>query len=116
MDDAEELGPGLLAAFAALPDTVAGTGGGIRWLPFWCWRRAAMPSGASSLYVVVNSRGMSGSSSGSAAVVACGQVDMAIGGDQGGSVRIPSCWCGTFGLKPTYGLVPYTGVFPSSSR
>ena len=53
-----------------------------------------------------------GSSSGSAALVASGEVDMAIGGDQGGSVRIPSCWCGTYGLKPTYGLVPYTGVFP----
>jgi amidase len=37
---------------------------------------------------------------------------MAIGGDQGGSIRIPSSWCGAYGLKPTYGLVPYTGVFP----
>jgi len=37
---------------------------------------------------------------------------MAIGGDQGGSIRIPSAWCGAYGLKPTYGLVPYTGVFP----
>lgn len=53
-----------------------------------------------------------GSSSGSAALVAAGEVDMAIGGDQGGSIRIPSSWCGTYGLKPTYGLVPYTGVFP----
>jgi amidase len=58
------------------------------------------------------SRSAGGSSSGSAALVAAGEVDMAIGGDQGGSVRIPSCWCGTYGLKPTYGLVPYTGVFP----
>jgi amidase len=53
-----------------------------------------------------------GSSSGSAALVAAGEVDMAIGGDQGGSIRIPACWCGIAGLKPTYGLVPYTGVFP----
>src|SRR5213594_4245242 len=53
-----------------------------------------------------------GSSSGSAALVAAGEVDMAIGGDQGGSIRIPSCWCGVYGLKPTYGLVPYTGIFP----
>lgn len=53
-----------------------------------------------------------GSSAGSAALVANGDVDMAIGGDQGGSVRIPSCWCGTYGLKPTHGLVPYTGAFP----
>jgi amidase len=57
-------------------------------------------------------RSAGGSSSGSAALVAAGEVEMAIGGDQGGSIRIPSCWCGTYGLKPTYGLVPYTGVFP----
>ena len=53
-----------------------------------------------------------GSSSGSAAVVAAGEVDMAIGGDQGGSIRIPAAYCGVYGLKPTHGLVPYTGVFP----
>ncbi len=53
-----------------------------------------------------------GSSSGSAALVAAGQADMALGGDQGGSVRIPSAFCGTVGHKPTYGLVPYTGAFP----
>jgi amidase len=53
-----------------------------------------------------------GSSSGSGALVAASEVDMAIGGDQGGSIRIPSSWCGIAGLKPTYGLVPYTGVFP----
>jgi len=41
-----------------------------------------------------------------------GEVDLAIGGDQGGSVRIPSCWSGIYGLKPTWGLVPYTGAFP----
>src|SRR6184192_772441 len=57
-------------------------------------------------------RSTGGSSSGSCALVAAGEVDMAIGGDQGGSIRIPSCWCGVYGLKPTYGLVPYTGVFP----
>ena len=53
-----------------------------------------------------------GSSSGSAALVASGEVDMAVGGDQGGSIRIPACWTGTYGLKPTHGLVPYTGAFP----
>ncbi|MFO1349688.1 MAG: amidase [Gammaproteobacteria bacterium] len=53
-----------------------------------------------------------GSSSGSAALVAAGEVDMAIGGDQGGSIRIPSAYCGTYGMKPTHGLVPYTGVMP----
>jgi amidase len=51
-----------------------------------------------------------GSSSGSAALVALGEVDLAIGGDQGGSIRIPSSFCGTCGMKPTYGLVPYTGI------
>ncbi|KPZ08665.1 amidase [Pseudomonas syringae group genomosp. 3] len=53
-----------------------------------------------------------GSSSGSAALVASGAVDMAIGGDQGGSIRIPSAFCGTYGMKPTHGLVPYSGIMP----
>ncbi|HVT70395.1 MAG TPA: amidase [Trebonia sp.] len=53
-----------------------------------------------------------GSSSGSAALVAGGAVDLAVGGDQAGSVRIPSSFCGTVGHKPTHGLVPYTGAFP----
>jgi amidase len=53
-----------------------------------------------------------GSSSGSAVLVATGEVDMAIGGDQGGSVRVPAAWSGLVGLKPTHGLVPYTGAFP----
>jgi amidase len=53
-----------------------------------------------------------GSSSGSAALVAAGYADMALGGDQGGSIRIPSAFCGTVGHKPTHGLVPYTGAFP----
>ncbi|MGE3305412.1 MAG: amidase [Rhizobiaceae bacterium] len=51
-----------------------------------------------------------GSSSGSAVLVATGEVDMAIAGDQGGSIRIPSSNCGVYGMKPTHGLVPYTGV------
>jgi amidase len=57
-------------------------------------------------------RSTGGSSTGCAALVAAREVDLAIGGDQGGSVRIPSCWSGIYGLKPTWGLVPYTGAFP----
>jgi amidase len=53
-----------------------------------------------------------GSSSGSAALVAAGEVDLAVGGDQGGSIRMPSSYCGTYGMKPTWGLVPYTGIMP----
>lgn len=53
-----------------------------------------------------------GSSSGSATVVALGEADIALGTDQGGSVRIPASWSGVYGLKPTFGLVPYTGIFP----
>ncbi|TYB57607.1 amidase [Nonomuraea sp. PA05] len=57
-------------------------------------------------------RSAGGSSSGSAALLAAGEVDLAIGGDQGGSVRIPAAWCGVVGLKPTFGLVPCTGSVP----
>ena len=53
-----------------------------------------------------------GSSSGSGVVVALGEADMALGGDQGGSIRMPSCWCGIYGMKATHGLVPYTGIMP----
>ena len=53
-----------------------------------------------------------GSSSGSAALVAAGEVDIAVGGDQGGSVRMPAAFSGIVGHKPTHGLVPYTGAFP----
>ena len=52
------------------------------------------------------------SSNGSAAVVVTGQADIALGGDQGGSIRLPASWSGCVGHKPTYGLVPYTGIFP----
>jgi amidase len=53
-----------------------------------------------------------GSSSGSGALVAAGEVELALGGDQGGSIRIPASLCGIVGHKPTHGLVPYTGAFP----
>jgi len=57
-------------------------------------------------------RSTGGSSSGNAALVAAGLVDLAIGGDQGGSVRMPAAYSGIVGHKPTHGLVPYTGAFP----
>jgi aspartyl-tRNA(Asn)/glutamyl-tRNA(Gln) amidotransferase subunit A len=53
-----------------------------------------------------------GSSGGSAAALAAGLADGALGSDTGGSVRIPSACCGVTGFKPTYGLVPMSGVFP----
>lgn len=51
-----------------------------------------------------------GSSGGSAAALYYDDIDLTIGGDQGGSVRIPASWCGVVGLKPTHSLIPYTGV------
>lgn len=51
-----------------------------------------------------------GSSTGSAALLAAGEVDLATGADQAGSVRIPASFSGIVGLKPTFGLVPYTGI------
>ena len=51
-----------------------------------------------------------GSSGGSAAALYYDDIDMTIGGDQAGSIRIPASFCGVVGHKPTHGLVPYTGI------
>ncbi|MEY2458911.1 MAG: amidase [Acidimicrobiaceae bacterium] len=54
-------------------------------------------------------RGPGGSSGGPAAAVACGLTSFEVGTDIGGSIRIPSHFCGTFGLKPSFGVVPQRG-------
>lgn len=55
-------------------------------------------------------RAAAGSSGGSGAALYADGIDITVGTDQGGSIRAPAAWTGVIGLKPTYGLVPYTGI------
>src|SRR6201986_1200235 len=55
-----------------------------------------------------------GSSSGSAAAVAAGICDTALGTDTGGSVRVPASFCGLYGIRPTHGRIDTTGMLPQA--
>ncbi|MGW1885065.1 amidase [Streptomyces sp. NPDC001970] len=57
-------------------------------------------------------RAPGGSSSGPAAAVALGEADAGLGSDTAGSIRVPSSYCGLYGLRPTHGAVPTTGMLP----
>lgn len=79
-----------------------------------CWSGSSFTSATGEVpnpYDPARSAG--GSSSGCAVLIALGEADIGLGTDVGGSVRNPAAWCGICGLKPTFGLVPYTGALPA---
>ncbi|KAK8844592.1 hypothetical protein IAR55_006439 [Kwoniella newhampshirensis] len=77
-------------------------------LSLWGVSCSAATGPISNIYAPGYSAG--GSSSGTAVLVGRGQVDLGVGGDQGGSIRIPAAQNGIVGMKATTGLVPYTGI------
>ena len=73
------------------------------------------PFAGTAINPVWPDRIVGGSSSGSASAVAAGLVDMAVGSDTGGSIRLPAACCGVMGFKPSYGLMPRAGTHPALS-
>lgn len=72
------------------------------------------PHFALPINVAASGRSTGGSSSGSAAAVAAGLVEVALGTDTGGSIRVPASYCGIYGWRPTHGAVSVEGVTPLS--
>lgn len=70
------------------------------------------PVHGACLHPVDATRSPGGSSTGEAALLGARATTLGLGSDSGGSIRVPAAYCGVFGLKPSFGLVPATGHFP----
>ncbi len=64
------------------------------------------------LHPIDPARNPGGSSTGEAVLIGSGATSLGLGSDSGGSIRLPAAWCGAFGFKPSFGLVPNTGHWP----
>jgi amidase len=80
--------------------------------PFLADWQSANPVYGRTNHPLDHSRGPGGSSGGSAAALATGMVPLEFGSDIGGSIRVPSAFCGVYGHKPSYNLVPQRGHAP----